>query len=461
MKELTKKVLRSAGILCAIGAVGGLVIAGVNVVTAPVISEHAAQKAAAAYQAIFAETQAVSDTTSVSGKYVSASNIAYKDTAKTQEIGTIYTGSAINGSHMKSAIEIMVGFSKDSAGKTVYGKIVILANGATAGYDTKVANTYVGGYNSAPSSETLSDVTCGATEAATAVKMIVDEALSIFESGGAVEDIDSEIKSLFPSEAAYSDPIDLSGKTYATKYYAVYSDAAKTSYLGTAYRLSGTTSDGKALTLLGGFSGTIASPDYGKIVVAKSTVDLSADVASYNAAPSASQFDSWSAATSGALAKAMMAEASGLYYSDGVGNLTFEGNLLQVYPGLKGYSDPVSVSGRTYVSKYYLIYSDAAKTTEMGRAYFGSGSTTWDNEAGESDTVSISLLVGIKGTSSSPVLGKLSLVSDNSAYNDKTFVSDYNTSPSESPNVVCGATKSATLIRDIVLDALASFKGGN
>jgi Na+-translocating ferredoxin:NAD+ oxidoreductase RnfG subunit len=44
MKELTKKILRSAGILAAIGAVGGLVITGVNAVTSPIITKKQRRK---------------------------------------------------------------------------------------------------------------------------------------------------------------------------------------------------------------------------------------------------------------------------------------------------------------------------------------------------------------------------------------------------------------------------------
>jgi hypothetical protein len=93
-------------------------------------------------------------------------------------------------------MKIMVGMSTAN-GKTVLGKVSILNNGATGGFDTTVVANYVTPYNAAPSETTLANVKCGATAAATAIKMIVSEAKDLYESGGTVEDIDGEIKTLF------------------------------------------------------------------------------------------------------------------------------------------------------------------------------------------------------------------------------------------------------------------------
>lgn len=461
MKELTKKILRSAGILCAIGAVGGLVIAGVNAWTSPIIAQNNAEKASATYKVIFPELTKVGDSVTVSGKYVSSYVIAYQGDT---EIGRIYTGTASYGQTVN--MKIMVGMSTAN-GKTVLGKVSILNNGATGGFDTTVVANYVTPYNAAPSETTLANVKCGATAAATAIKMIVSEAKDLFESGGTVEDIDGEIKTLFDTALSHSDAVDITGKTYATKYYAVYSDAEKTNYLGSAYRLSGSTSDGNAITLLGAISGGIAAPSYGKIVSVKSAVDLTSDLTSYNAAPSASQFDSWTNATAGALAKSMMAEAASAYAA-GVGNLSSEGYMLQIYPTMKGASDAIALTGTTYVSKYYVAYSDAAKTagTEIGHVYYGSGTSEgfepYDG-AGVHHS-NITLMVGISGTTASPTLGKLVLLSDDSydgAGMSGDYVSKYNDNPTaDFDTISTGSTYSAKLIKGIIAEALVSYKGG-
>ena len=459
MKELTKKILRSAGILAAIGAVGGLVITGVNAVTSPIITKNNEEKAAATYKVIFPTLTKVGDSVAVSGKYVSSYVIAYNGDT---EIGRIYTGTASYGQTVN--MKIMVGMSTAN-GKTVLGKVSILNNGATGGFDTTVVANYVKPYNADPSDTTLANVKCGATAAATSIKMIVSEAKDLYESGGTVEDIDGEIKTLFDSASAHTDGIDITGKTYATKYYAVYSDTEKTTYIGTAYRLSGTTSDGNVITLLGAISGGIASPTYGKIVSVKSVADLTSDVTAYNAAPSASQFDSWTNATAGVLAKAMMAEASSAYAS-GIGNLSAEGYMLQIYPTMKAADDAVALTGTSYVSKYYAAYSDSAKATLLGHVYYGSGTSEGFEpyEGSGTHNSHITLMVGIGGTTTTPVLGKLVILSDDSydgAGMSGDYVTNYNNAPTEDvPSLSTGSTYSAKLIKAIIGEALTSFKGG-
>ena len=112
----------------------------------------------------------------MSGTYVSASAIAYLDDTV---LGTVYLGTASNG-HAKN-MEIAVGLSGDKSAP-VYGKIVVVVNGATANYQSKFVSAYVDPYNASPSATTLNDVSCGATEAATCVKLIVTEAVSLYQA---------------------------------------------------------------------------------------------------------------------------------------------------------------------------------------------------------------------------------------------------------------------------------------
>jgi hypothetical protein len=459
MNDNTKKYLKCGGILCAIGAVGALLITGTNALTASTIAKNNKEKEAAAYQAIYATTASVSDSVAVSGKYVSSYVIA-KDSSDVV-LGNIYTGTASYGQTVN--MKIMVGISGTKA-KPVLGKVSILNNGATGGFDTTVVSNYVDPYNANPSDTTLGAVKCGATAAATSIKLIVNEATDLYKTGGAVEDIEGEIKSIFDTEAAYDDPVDVSG-TNVTKYYAVYSDAAKANYLGTVYRMEGTTSDNSSLTLMVGFSGAIASPLYGKLAVVDSTADIAQDVANYNAAPGADKLTNWSAATSGALAATMVEEAKGLYVK-GTGNLSLEGLSLSIYPALAALSDVTSLTSST-LTRYWIAYSDTAKTSELGYIFDGKASVTWKNEADEDDTIAIRLIVGISGTSSSPVLGKLKIIAEeNTKYDDAPYIDAYNTAPSDTTlaNVKCGATYSANLIKTVVTAAKNQFvtlKGGN
>jgi hypothetical protein len=188
----------------------------------------------------------------------------------------------------------------------------------------------------------------------------------------------------------------------------------------------------------------------------KSSADLSADITAYNAAPSADQFASWSNAAAGVLAKSMMEEAASAYAA-GLGNLNPEGYAVQIYAGTKALGDGNALSGKSYLKTVYVAYGDEAKTTDVGHVYYASGSISWNNEASEEDTVNISLYVGVKEGK----LGKLVILSDNSQYDDSGYITSYNTTPSDSIDVKCGATYSATLIQNIVKEALSTNQGGD
>lgn len=463
MNDSQKKYLKAGGILCAIGAVSALLITGTNVLTAPIIAANNKAKEAAAYQAIYTATASVSDAVTVSGKYVSSYVVA-SDTSGTV-LGTIYTGTASYGQTVN--MKIMVGISGAKA-KPVLGKVSILNNGATGGFDTTVVSAYVNPYNNDPSDTTLAAVKCGATAAATSIKLIVDEAKDLYSSGGAVEDIGSELKTIFTSEASYDDPKDISGATYAKKYYSVYSDAEKTTYLGPAYRFEGTTSDGTLITMMTGVNGSVASPEYlPMVIVSNSGADITADVSAYNAAPSADKLTNWSVATTGTLVKAMVDEARSLY-SAGTGNNSLEGYSLHVYSALKSIGPATTVEGGKLVDTRWAAYSDQAGSVSLGTIYHGSGTsegfTPYDGAG--THYSHITLIVGISGTTDAPVLGKMYLISDDSFDGsgiEGNYVTDYNTSPSETTlgqTTSTGATYSANLIKSIVSEALADFKGG-
>jgi hypothetical protein len=127
-------------------------------------------------QGIYSTANKISAVSAISGTYVSASAIAYQDDTA---LGTVYFGTASKG-HATN-MEIAVGLSGEKSAP-VYGKIVVVVNGATSNYQSKFVSAYVDPYNASPSATTLNDVSCGATEAATCVKLIVTEAVSLYQA---------------------------------------------------------------------------------------------------------------------------------------------------------------------------------------------------------------------------------------------------------------------------------------
>jgi hypothetical protein len=139
---------------------------------------------------------------------------------------------------------------------------------------------------------------------------------------------------------------------------------------------------------------------------------------------------------------------------------------------LKSISEQTAISGGTYVQSRWEAYSDVEMTTSLGTIYLGSGTseafTPYDG-AGTHQS-HITLIVGISGTASAPVLGKMYLISDDSFDNggiEGNYVTNYNNNPSETTlgqttkdYTETGATYSANLIKGIVSEALADFKGG-
>lgn len=448
-----KRYLKVGGILCAIGAVSALLITTVNVFTAPKIAANEAEKKAAGFRSVYDKTNAVGEDTKVTGRFVSLYNVCYSDAEMKTAIGNVYTatGSYKHVSNMK----VLIGVSGSQSSPEL-GKIYLLNNGATGGYDVTVKTNYVDVYNANPSVEAMNKVTCGATEAATIIRMMMVEAKELYMTGGISEDVASEIKSIYSSEVSYDEPSDVTGGTYASKYYPVYGE--NKTYIGTVYRLSGLINDGTGskITLLIGMTGSYKAPTYGKIFLVKNegTTTLSSYVDAYNAAPSLAALDAnipSDASASCALVKAMAGEAAGLF-SAGYGNKTADGPYLNVYHTMKEMGEAVDVTGKTYVKKYNIAYGDAEKTNELGYIYECTGKTDpfTPYEGSEIHISTITLLVGVSGSASAPVTTPRVIISDDSW--DGSGVT------------ATGSTYSNTLIQKMVTEATGTYvsmKGGN
>lgn len=469
LNDTAKRALKVGGILCAICTVSALAIAGVNALTAGKIEQNKQDAIVAGYRKVFSNTAAVSDSVSSSGTYVTSYVVAYSDSGKTAVIGNIYSAYVKNG---YGSADLLIGISGTTDAPAI-GTVYLVTNGFS--YGQILADSYVDPLNAASDKDTaLANVKCGATTAATLVQKAVKEAKSLYSSATG-EDLNGEIKSIYEGMASYDNLAEITGASYAKGYYGVYSDSAKTTYLGSVYRLSGSTNfeaaDGNShtanITLLAGVSGSIGATAYGKIAIVKDDSEVSfADyVTSYNAAPSEATLAPLAGATySTALIQKMVKEAVSLYES-GIGNLSADGNYLQIYSGIKALSDETALSGKSYVQSYRIAYSDVAKSTELGYIFKAQGSTGFDTETGESHTATISLLAGMSGSASAVSYGKMLILSDNSEVTFADYVTTYNSTPSEA-NLApyAGATYSTTLIKNMVGEAKSSFvtlKGGN
>jgi hypothetical protein len=460
MNQDLKKYLKVGGILCAIGAVSAILITCTNLLTAPKIAANEAEKKAAGFRSVYENTASVGDDVTVNGHYVSLSNVCYSDAGKTTEIGTVYTAS---GSYKHvSGMKILIGVSGDKKAP-VLGKVYLLKNGATGGYDATVKNNYVDKYNANPSLTTMNNVTCGATEAATIIRTMMIEAKDLYASGGVVEDIESELKSIYPTLGSYGDAnkaaTEIVDDSYASAYYPIYSDAERKTYLGSVYRLKGLINDGtgETITILAGVSGHYQKPTYDKLYVVsngggKGVVTYTE---AYNAAPSETTLaalptdESLAACT---LVQTMVNQARKLY-EGGIGNLTADGPALRIFGSqTKGFGDDVAVTGYTYVQKYNLAYSDIGKTTVIGYIFQCHGTTPpfTPYEGSDAHQSTITLLVGYSGEAASPTATKPVLTYDDSW--DGSGVTE------------TGSTYSNTLIKSMVVEAAkayAALKGGN
>lgn len=476
MKDTVKRYLKISGLLCALGAVSALLITATNLLTAPIIEKNNEAKTIAAYQSIYSNVVAVSDPVSVSGSYVTRYWVAYSDQAKSQIIGNIYDGKASYGQTID--MRILVGISGETS-NPVLGKISILNNGATGGYDTTVVDKYVTPYNNAPSDTTLGAISCGATAAATTIKMIVGEAKDLYASGGqASTPIATVAASLYGENVmkAITTDTTLSG-TYATKYwvaYSAYNSESPTKELGYIFQLKGGVNGAGDITSYVSFSGLYSDPVYGKIYIDSNTfADASSIMSSYvdvyNAAPSKATLDTIpeSVKAGATLIQSMVEEAKASY-------LTLKQAIVaksnEVFSAFKAAGDPIDLASRNpkYALECWSAYGDEAKSNELGYVFKSTGYV--DVEMSEENNYeqahgSVTMLIGIAedGSYGKIVTLAVSFTDPNKGF--PVYVTTYNSDPATGlDNVKVGATYSASLARDMIKEAASLFtaiKGGN
>ncbi len=236
MKEQTKKYLLCGGVLLGLGVISAGLLAGVNLITAPIIEEEAAKKANAGYLQIFSEAKAFDKMTfdtdeekkALSEKGLTPSTIdyyvnAYADEAKTKEEGKVFHGTAAG---RDADLEVLAGFVMEN-GNPALKKITMLK--CSDSFKSTFEKNYLDPVNNGTRNyDDLKDI--GATVTATAVSKIVSEASKLYAAlaGGIVEDPSAWNQAAFAGKNynVSSSSTEVESSTYAefSKYYSYYDD---------------------------------------------------------------------------------------------------------------------------------------------------------------------------------------------------------------------------------------------
>ena len=272
MKDQTKKYFLCGGVLLALGVVSAGLLAGVNLITAPIIADEAVKKANAGYLEVFEgasfsskmdfsteeEKKALSEaglTPSTVDYYVTA----YSDEAKTKEIGKIFHGSTAG---RDADLELLVGFVDDN-GTPALKKISMLT--CSDSFKATFEKNYLDPVNSGSKSyDDLKNI--GATVTATAVSKIVGEANKLFSalSGGIVEDPSAWNAAAFAGKnyKVSSSSAALSNSDFS-KYYSYFDDELGHNEIGRWYiGKSGDFAAAIALSAKGFEGGYVLSSSY-------------------------------------------------------------------------------------------------------------------------------------------------------------------------------------------------------
>lgn len=423
------KWLKVGGILCAIAGCSALLLTALNLVTAPVIQQHLDEKQNAGYKQVFSNWAANGESIAIENNPDLAEYcVAYSDTAKTQQIGYIYTTKTIAVKSYGN-LKAMIGISGETD-SPVLGKVYMLENSLS--YKGTLETGYIEPYNKAPSDTTLNSVKCGATFGAEALQSMINAARDHYSSIGDSfkEDLAQDIKDIWGEGDTYtianSKENNVSGTQYVKKAYSFYEDDTKTGEIGRLYSAKSKDDSGD-IYLTVSFHGIT---DLGKLVITKNTLadstSLDAYVTAYNANPSEGTLNATNGAASERV-KAMVEEAKSALTNDGGLKATksYFKNVVadDAYVAV---SDPTVLSKtdpKINVLRYWSLYSDEGKTTEVGKIYkVQSLMNAKTFTTIESDTV---FLVAISGDKANPSVGKMTLMYDEVGNSLDSVVENY------------------------------------
>ena len=247
MKDQTKKYLLCGGVLLGLGVISAGLLAGVNLITAPIIESETLKKANAGYLQIFSEAKAFDKMTfdteeekkALSEKGLTLSTVdyyvnAYSDEAKTQEEGKVFHGTTAG---RDADLEVLVGFTMDN-GNPALKKITMLK--CSDSFKSTFEKNYLDPVNNGTRSyDDLKDI--GATVTSTAVSKIVSEASKLYSAlaGGIVEDPSAWNQAAFAGKnynvSSSSTKVESSTYVEFSKYYSYYDDALSHNEIGRWY----------------------------------------------------------------------------------------------------------------------------------------------------------------------------------------------------------------------------------
>ncbi len=406
-----KKWLKVGGILCAIAGASALILTSLNLLTAPIIEQNNAKKQAGGYVEIFSNWAANSDPVAIEGNdNLAEYRIAYSDTAKTQQIGYIYTSKSISVKSYGN-ITAMVGISGETD-SPVLGKVYLVEDGLS--YKTQFETGYVNPYNANPGEATLNNVKCGATFGAEALQGIINSARDHYSSIGDSfkEDLANDIKEIWGEDAGFavdnSKTESVTG-TYIKKSYSFYEDDTLTGEIGRLYSAKYKGDAGDIYITVGFGEGD----KLGKLVVTKNTLadttSLNAYVTAYNANPSDETLNATNGSDSEKV-KAMVTEAKDALTTSGGLKTTsaYFGKIISK-DAYTSFSEPTAITKdstkKVNVLRYWSFAKDGnevAKVYKIQSIMHAKTFTTID-----SDSV---FLLTISGSKASPALGKMTLM---------------------------------------------------
>lgn len=423
------KWLKIGGILCAIAGCSALLLTALNLVTAPVIQQHLDEKQNAGYKQVFSNWAANGEAIAIEDNPNLAEYcIAYSDTAKTQQIGFIYTTKSLAVKSYGN-LKAMIGITGETD-SPVLGKVYMLENSLS--YKGVLETGYIEKYNQNPSDATLNNVKCGATFGAEALQGMINAARDHYTSIGDPfqEDLAQDIKDIWGEGSAYtvenSKESNVSGAQYVKKAYSFFEDDTKTGEIGRLYSAKSKDETGD-IYLTVSFTGVT---DLGKLVITKNTLtdtsSLDAYITAYNANPSEETLNATNGAASERV-KAMVLEAKTTLTTDGglkssknyFKNIVADGAYVSV-------SEPTALSKddkKINVLRYWSLYSDEGKTTEVAKIYkVQSIMKAVTFEPIESNTV---FLIAISGEKENPALGKITILHNEVGNSLENVVEDY------------------------------------
>lgn len=450
-----KHVLSVVAVLALIGGGAGALIGTVNYFTAEIIGENNDRKENEAYYACFPDAASFGDEVEVSsGTYAESYKSALD--ASGNEIGKVYH--AVGATGFGAKVDLLIGVGPDGL-----AHIEIVAYGPdNTGGNNATVEAWIDSINEG---EATIDggTTTGATNTASVVREMVAEAIDLYENGdvppGPV-DPDQKYFDLFEGGASVGEEVALTGKTYLKNYREVKD--ASGNLLGRAYYgsghntfevnialLVGVTVDGEVSGLfLEDYSSTNgdAMGPGGTLPVVQAWIDSINDgTGSIETGPTA--------VASYVTMKAIIDEAIADYSGPApVESVIGEDEAKSLFEGASSAEAEVALEGE-YVRASREVKD--AEGTLLGTAYYGEGK----NQHG----VHVAILVGL--TSEGEVT-KISLEDYSGGMPLETqdviegwFVSINDGSATIDGGTTAGATVSATLIRNIVSEAVGYATG--